>query len=269
MKILKYRALHLFITGLLIFTFASVTNASGLGNLYDMSALLNQPHPFTTQAPLIIAPIVQPVVQVPRRILPAAQTLTQAAPMQKDAVPQTPLSNDASFVSSLTSPTKWISEVRVGVMKHAVSMIGNTTKETGIDGNFELLFVSPDFMKYIWSPRPHIGGSINGSTNNTDYAYGGVTWEWNPWKSMFIDFSFGFAGHNGRNSNDPGIPFPEDANRKRDMGCSVLFRESLEAGFIVAKHHGISIVWDHLSNGGLCGQNQGLDNVGLRYGYRF
>ena len=84
---------------------------------------------------------------------------------------------------------------------------------------------------------------------------------------MFIDVSFDFAVHNGRYILDPGVPFPEDAKRRRKMGCTVLFREFLEAGFIVAKYHGISVVWDHLSNGALCTQNEGLDNVGFRYRY--
>ena len=273
MKISNVRTLVSSVTGLLALAVMGLinaysANASGLGNLYDMSVLLNQPHPFSTQAPAAFVPApAMPIAQVPIRALPAPRS--QSVPVQYSAVQKSAPADTSSFVSNLTSPKKWVSEVRVGVQKHAASMIGNTTKETGIDGNFEVLFVSPDFMKYIWSPRPHIGGSINGSSNNTDFGYGGVTWEWNPWKTMFIDVSFGFAVHNGRLSLDPGVTFPEDANRRREMGCTVLFRESLEAGFIVAKHHGISVVWDHLSNAGLCAQNEGLDNVGVRYGYRF
>ena len=68
-----------------------------------------------------------------------------------------------------------MSEVRVVGQKYAASMISNTIKETGIDGNFVVLFVSSVSKKYIWSPRLNIGGSINGSSNNTDFGHGGVT----------------------------------------------------------------------------------------------
>jgi lipid A 3-O-deacylase len=232
--------------------------ASGFGNLYDMSALLRQPHPFAKQAPL-------------HQFLPTT-TGAQQPLAQRDQQPSISalMVKDVMSIEN-TSPTPafgWISEIRLGVLKHAISA-GNRTKETGIDANMEVLFVSADWLKYIFAPRPHIGFSLNGSTNNTDYAYGGITWEWQPWKTMFIDFSFGAAGHNGKHADDAGVVFPADVNRQRELGCSVLFRESLEIGFIVAEHHGISAIWDHLSNAGLCSQNEGLDNIGIRYGYRF
>jgi len=243
-----------------ILTSVSVSNvyANGFGNLYDMSALMNQPHPFTVQTPL-------------HHSLPTTHSAQwPVAPRAPESSAPTPAGGEAMFVENLTSSRAfgWLSEVRAGVLKHAISA-GNRKKETGIDANLEVLFVSPDWLKYIMSPRPHIGFSVNGSTNNTDYAYGGITWEWFPWKTMFIDFSFGAAGHNGKRKDDANLVFPADVNRRREMGCSVLFRESLEIGVILAEHHGISAMWDHLSNGGLCSQNEGLDNLGIRYGYRF
>jgi len=240
-------------------------SAHAVDTNYNMNRFLIQTHPFANTAPI---PFEQPVPQKAPHAPLQKSPQTQAAGAQS---PSKMAAHASAEQSDLTPGSyKWISEVRGGIMKHSVaSLVGNRSKETGIDGNLEVLFVSPDLFKYIWSPRPHIGASVNTSSNNTDYGYAGLTWEWNPWKTVFFDFSFGFAGHNGKHADDANVPFPSDVNRKRELGCTMLFRESFELGFVVAKHHGISVVWDHLSNGGLCSQNEGLDNAGIRYGYRF
>tara|TARA_Y100001960_G_C14766853_1_gene877497 strand:- start:2578 stop:3060 length:483 start_codon:yes stop_codon:yes gene_type:complete len=160
--------------------------------------------------------------------------------------------------------------MRVGILKHAVSVIGNTTKETGLDGNLEFLWNSPDWLKFLWTPQPHLGFSFNGSSNNTDVAYTGLSWEKIIWRSAFLNFSFGLALHNGKLSYNPDVPFPSDYNRHREFGCRVVFRESFEAGWKLPKEQSLSIMWSHYSHAGLCGdQNEGLDNLGVRYGYRF
>ena len=165
---------------------------------------------------------------------------------------------------------RWLSEIRVGAIKHAVSITGSRSKETGTDANMEVLFGSPTWFNILWSPRPHLGASFNTSSTNTDFVYTGLTWEWRPWRSIFIDASFGFAIHNGILKNDAGVVFPPDVGRKRELGTRALFRESIEIGVAVTEHHSLSAIWDHLSNLGLVGeQNEGLDNIGIRYGYRF
>ena len=54
-----------------------------------------------------------------------------------------------------------------------------------------------------------------------------------------------------------------------DYGCDLLFRESLSLGFRLDRHQSVSIMLSHISNSGLCEHNDGLDNLGIRYGYRF
>ena len=98
-------------------------------------------------------------------------------------------------------------------------------------------------------------------------AYAGLTWEWMFWKRMFVNFSFGFAIHNGRLQANADSP---DQSRRREFGCRWLFRESLEVGFIFFERHSLSGMWDHVSHGGVCdSENEGMDNAGVRYGYRF
>jgi len=162
-------------------------SAHAVDTNYNMNRFLIQTHPFANTAPI---PFEQPVPQKAPHAPLQKSPQTQAAGAQS---PSKMAAHASAEQSDLTPGSyKWISEVRGGIMKHSVaSLVGNRSKETGIDGNLEVLFVSPDLFKYIWSPRPHIGASVNTSSNNTDYGYAGLTWEWNPWKTVFFDFSFG------------------------------------------------------------------------------
>jgi len=161
----------------------------------------------------------------------------------------------------------WLSEIRLGILKHSAPISTSTPKEKGIDGNIEVLFASPGWLGWLWSPRPHIGATFNASADDTDQIYSGLTWEWEPLQDFFIDASFGFAAHNGRLHIDST---DEDSGRRREFGCSVLFRESIEFGYRIMKHHSLSVMWDHVSHGGVCDdENEGMDNAGMRYGYRF
>ena len=161
----------------------------------------------------------------------------------------------------------WLSEIRLGILKHSAPISTSTPKEKGIDGNIEILFASPGWLGWLWSPRPHIGASFNASTDDTDQVYTGLTWEWEPLEDFFIDASFGFAGHNGRLHIDST---DVDSGRRREFGCPVLLRESIEFGYRIMKQHSLSVMWDHVSHGGLCDdENEGMDNIGMRYGYRF
>ena len=83
-----------------------------------------------------------------------------------------------------------------------------------------------------------------------------------PLVNVFVDFSLGFAVHNGNlNDNELG---------RKDLGSRVLFRESLELGWNFYNKDSISIILDHVSHGHLLADaNEGMDSLGVRYGYRF
>src|SRR3954451_7374283 len=70
--------------------------------------------------------------------------------------------------------TKIVDELKVGGLAHDVGFLGRHV-EGGADVNVELLFTSPDLLRYIGSPRPHIGADINTSGNTSD-GYFGLTW---------------------------------------------------------------------------------------------
>jgi len=138
----------------------------------------------------------------------------------------------------------------------------SSNKESGVDLNLEVLFTSPDVLKAIWSPRPHFG--LTGNTaGDTDQVYAGLGWQWDFFKDWFAGFTLGGAVHDGKLRTHDG------ARDKKELGCRVLFRESADLGYRLGGPHSLMLSFSHISNAKLCGVNEGLENVGIRYGYRF
>jgi len=178
-----------------------------------------------------------------------------------------------ALVVWLTGPahaddTGWIDEGKFGVLAHDVRVFGLGRRgEPGADVNVEVLFTAPAFLKFLWSPRPHLGFSVN-TAGATDYAYTGLTWSGRPWRSLlalpealFIAGSFGGAIHDGHLNTAP----PE----RKHLGSRLLFRESAEVGDQLTRGLSVSVLFDHVSNGGLAHYNQSLNNLGARIGITF
>lgn len=155
----------------------------------------------------------------------------------------------------------WLSEVKGGVFIHDVGVFGRSEEDTSAVVNGEVLF---NLKGKIWdvtrSPRPHIGVSVN-TGGDTSQAYTGMTWDFNLLGNGFGSWSMGATVHDGSlTTNKLG---------DKELGSRVLFRFALEFGVRLTEHHNVSIVLDHISNGDLKDENEGIDNVGVRYGYRF
>ena len=55
----------------------------------------------------------------------------------------------------------------------------------------------------------------------------------------------------------------------RNLGCSVLFRESASIGVMVTETASVMATIEHASNANLCADNRGLTNMGIRFGWTF
>ena len=145
----------------------------------------------------------------------------------------------------------------IGGGGHDVGAFGRR-KESGKDINLELRFLPFNgwFWKLLNSPEPHIGGHFN-TQGNTNQAYLGSTWMFDIGWDFFAGGGLGVAIHDGKT----------DTNLldRKELGLAVLFRESLEFGYSINKHHRISLYLDHISNAGIDNNNEGLDTFGLRY----
>ena len=178
-------------------------NAGTAGAIYDMSTLLNEPHPFAKSRTASKA-------QSRNSVLRSQPRAYQTTPARESVWSQRVVPIRSTVVSSNEKPGRKsssglggiLSEARIGVLVHDEGPFSRN-KESGFDSNIEFLFISPDFLKPIWSPRPHVGATIN-SAGNTSQGYFGATWEWDFWRDFFFDFSLGGVLHTGeKETSDP------------------------------------------------------------------
>jgi lipid A 3-O-deacylase len=234
-----------------------------------MSSLLFAQHPFANLPPLqpaIATPLPPTQIRAPARVPPPVipPRASSRLAAQKNAQERRPVVRQ--MVASEPPPRPLaerfkdiFSEVRVGAFIHDEGPFSRN-EEGGYDANFEVLFVSPNFLDVIWAPRPHLGVNVN-SDGDTSQAYLGLTWEWSFFGNWFAGFSLGGAIHDGK--------LETTQIDRKELGCRVLFRESVEAGYRLDGRHSVSGYLDHISNANLCDRNEGLENFGLRYGYTF
>ena len=160
------------------------------------------------------------------------------------------------------APGGFISEIKIGAGMHDVGVFGTRKEESGVDVNAEVLFASPGFFSFLFSPRPHLGLVWN-TAGDTSQLYGGLTWQYDFEAGMFLAGSLGLALHDGE----------LDTHRpdRKSLGLRVLFRESLEVGYRFGeqRRHSMSLMGAHVSNAWLDDQNEGMDTLVVRYGYRF
>ena len=153
-----------------------------------------------------------------------------------------------------------ITEMKAGILYHDAGVFGRN-EERGADVDGEIRFLPWEFLNFMASPRPHFGFHIN-TAGDTSQVFTGLTWEWNFLPPFFADASFGLAVHDGA--------ITTDALHTKELGSRVLFRESVEIGWNFYGPHNVSVLVDHVSHGTMLGpKNEGMDSLGVRYGYRF
>src|SRR5215813_9359336 len=81
------------------------------------------------------------------------------------------------------------SEIRVGLQAHDVPLFSDRV-ESGVDINGEVLFTSPDLLRFLGRPRPHFGFSAN-TQGGMSQVYAGLSWEFRVWRGLFAGFSLG------------------------------------------------------------------------------
>ncbi|HXO01938.1 MAG TPA: acyloxyacyl hydrolase [Stellaceae bacterium] len=167
------------------------------------------------------------------------------------------------------------SEFKFGVWDHDVHFLGG--KEHGADINPEVIIASPItndmianapwWLYWTLQPRPTIGAAIN-TAGDTDQFYVGATWSWfltqniiNPGDGIVLGYFFGPGFNDGE--------IQSHTSDRKALGSHVLFREALDLGYQINPTWEISVYLDHISNGGLAKENQSINDVGLRLGYRF
>lgn len=158
-------------------------------------------------------------------------------------------------------PRGLIREIRCGVAAHDVDGLwSGSSKEKGPDIHAEAIFDRPLFRLFSATAYPDAGASLN-TRGNTSKIFGGLQLQWEPSGNFFFSTGVGLALHNGKRDTD--------STDRKSLGSRVLFRIPAEIGYAISGHHRIMILFDHVSNAYLASPNEGMDTLGIVYGYRF
>jgi hypothetical protein len=164
-----------------------------------------------------------------------------------------------------------LSEIKGGAVVHDLwrNHESKTREENTIDINLELLskplglFSDQDkFLNALVNPRIHLGGDIN-TSGYTNKVYLGLTWDYQSETGIFAEFAFGMGVHDGK------LKWRRPPDGRPSLGSPVVFREGLDIGYRFSSGHSLAVHGSHISHGGMFAkENDGMDFVGLRYGYR-
>lgn len=154
-----------------------------------------------------------------------------------------------------------IYQLSVGALNHDTPDLwsGFRAEKDSVDINVEAQ-LSPSMPLFFGTVRPAIGASIS-TAGQTSSGYADARWTYDAPSGLFFGLGLGVAVHNG----NTGLT---DLNRKA-LGSQVLFHIPLEFGYRFDAHQSVSAYFEHMSNGYTQTYNEGMDRIGVRYGYRF
>ncbi len=154
-----------------------------------------------------------------------------------------------------------VHELKAGILAHDVPDLwsGFRLEDNAADLNLEVSF-SPTLPFLFGVLRPAIGASIN-TRGDTSHAYLDARWEIELSPRLFLATGLGAAIHDG----ETGPVAPD----KKALGSRVLFHIPIELGVRLDGRNSLSVYFEHISNGYTQDFNEGLDRIGVRYGYRF
>ncbi len=170
----------------------------------------------------------------------------------------------AGVIALSTVPSSaggFVRELKAGALAHDVDGLwsGFSLEREAVDLNVEVI-LSPS-LPFLWGAiRPALGGTLN-VHGDTSHAYLDARWEVDTPSGIFFAVGLGAALHDGH--LDP------DALDRKALGSRVLFHIPVEIGYRLDGHNSLSVYFEHLSNAGLADVNEGIDFLGVRYGYRF
>ena len=153
--------------------------------------------------------------------------------------------------------------LKLGALAHDVPDLwsGFQVEHDAVDINVEAQFAAAWALPW-GAIRPVIGGTIN-TRGDTSHAYIDARWQGDCPSGLFFGLGLGAAVHDGEIGGAGSDP------DKKWLGSRVLFHIPVEVGYHLDEHNDLSVYFEHTSNAYTEKYNEGLDRIGLRYGYRF
>jgi hypothetical protein len=154
-----------------------------------------------------------------------------------------------------------IHELKIGALHHDTPHLWarHQLEPDAVDLNVEVMF-SPAFHFLGGTIRPAVGGTVNFG-GYTSRGYADLRWQYETASGVFFGLGLGVAVHNGETG-------PSHADRKA-LGSQVLFHIPVEIGLRLDTRNSVSLYFEHHSNAYTQRYNEGIDGLGIRYGYRF
>lgn len=169
----------------------------------------------------------------------------------------------AVCVPAAASADDLLYALKLGILAHDVPDLwsGSQLETSAPDLNFEAQF-KPALAMPWGSIRPVIGGTIN-TDGGTSHGYIDARWQADGAYGLFYGLGLGAAIHDGEIG---GLGADPD---KKWLGSRVLLHFPFEIGLHLDANHDVSLYFEHTSNAYTKIYNEGLDRIGIRYGYRF
>lgn len=110
--------------------------------------------------------------------------------------------------------------------------------------------------------QPYLFGAVN-TSGETHYAVAGVSAKFG--KRFYIRPGVGIALHSGDNQD-----FEDPGDDDVEFGTNILIAPEVGIGFTISERASVEASLVHLSHAQLFGgQNPGIDNVGIRFNWKF
>jgi lipid A 3-O-deacylase len=155
----------------------------------------------------------------------------------------------------------FVDELKIGVLAHDVPDLwsGFQAEPNSADINVEAIF-SPSVAFLGGTIRPALGASIN-TQGYTSNVYLDARWQLETACGIFLGLGVGGTVHDGQ--------LKLEHWDEKALGSRVLFHIPVELGYRLDAHDSVSVYFEHMSNAYTASPNEGMDRIGVRYGYRF
>ena len=161
-------------------------------------------------------------------------------------------------------------EIRGGILAHDTGYLLEAGPRNDVYAvNAELLFPSPGFLSFAFDPRPKIGFSLAPDADAISFVYAGLNWDIPVYGNWIVMAGVGGSYNNADRLTESDLRPGETREQYRLVGCHALFHLSAGFGYRITEDVSVQLYGDHISNANLCGNNEGLDQWGIRLGYAF
>jgi lipid A 3-O-deacylase len=163
-----------------------------------------------------------------------------------------------------------VDEVWVGAFAHDVTDLGRGRESDGADLELEIDTVKPAVLRFLGAPRVNATIALN-SAGLTNFGGVGLVWDRRLAGRLYGSLQFGVDYTDGVTDVIQGPAGDDERHHRLLLGTRTLFREAAGLNWRLSDRWSVGGEFIHLSNGGLVGHhhNQGLNDLGLRLGYRF